>query len=208
MNTFAAMSITLLIILVTALVSITAFSNRELFHKLTFSPYQVKHRGEWWRLFGHAVVHGDWMHLFVNMFVLFNFGRIVESNFGAIFGAKGVLYFVLLYIGGIAFASIPGLKRYGDIATYSAVGASGAVSAILFASIILHPMSKIYIMFIPIGIPAFIFGPLYIGLEVYLDKQSGDNVAHDAHYWGAIFGLLFPIILEPKLVTHFLNQLF
>ncbi|MCB0481753.1 MAG: rhomboid family intramembrane serine protease [Flavobacteriales bacterium] len=201
------MSVTLVIIILTALVSASAFGNRELFYRFSFSPYQVKHRSEWWRLLTHAVIHADWMHLIVNMFVLFNFGRLVELYFDGLFLEKGVFFYILLYVGGVAFASIPGLKKQGDNAHYNAVGASGAVSAVLFTSIILQPMSKIYIMFIPIGIPAFIFGPLYIGLEIYLDKRSGDNVAHDAHYWGAFFGFLFPIVLEPKLFSLFISQI-
>jgi membrane associated rhomboid family serine protease len=202
------MSLTLIIIVITALISINGFSNRELFHKLDFSPYQVIHRKEWHRLFTHIVLHGDWMHLFVNMFVLYSFGSTIEAAFEAIWGGTGSFYYILLYLGGAAFASLPGLKRHQDNPHYSAIGASGAVAAVLFTSIILAPMSKIYIMFIPLGIPAFIFGPLYIGLEYYLDKRGGGNIAHDAHYWGAIFGFVFPLALKPSLFLHFINQIF
>ncbi|MBD80786.1 MAG: rhomboid family intramembrane serine protease [Crocinitomicaceae bacterium] len=202
------MSITLLIIVATALVSISGFSNRTLFHKLDFSPYQVMQRKEWYRLVSHVLLHGDWMHLFVNMFVLFSFGNIVERSFPMLFDGRGTFYYLLLYVGGAAFASIPALKRYGNNPNYTAIGASGAVAAVLFTSIILLPTSKIYVMFIPIGIPAYLFGPLYIGLEYYLDKRGGGRIAHDAHYWGALFGLVFPIALKPALFLEFIGQIF
>jgi|TARA_B110000495_G_C22934270_1_gene546267 membrane associated rhomboid family serine protease len=201
------MSITLLIIITTALISINAFKNRSLYHKLDFSPYQVIHRKEWHRLLSHVLLHGDGMHLFVNMFVLFSFGSSVENAFPDIFGKMGIFYYLLLYIGGAVFASLPSLKKHGNNPSYSAIGASGAVAAVLFANIILYPSNEIYILFIPFGIPAFIFGPLYIGFEYYLDKKGGGNVAHDAHYWGAVFGFLFPIILKPNLFLNFVNQI-
>lgn len=207
-HTFAVMSLTLIIIIITALISVNGFNNRELFHKLDFSPYQVVQRKEWYRIVSHVLLHGDWMHLFVNMFVLFSFGSAVERSFEAIFEGRAIFYFVLLYIGGAAFASLPAIQKHGNNPYYTAIGASGAVAAVLFTSIILNPMSKIYIIFIPIGIPAFLFGPLYIGLEYYLDKRGGGRIAHDAHYWGAIFGFLFPIALEPKLFMNFIGQIF
>lgn len=148
------------------------------------------------------------MHLLVNMFVLYSFGRVVEHAYAYHFGAAAVFYYALLYLGGIAFAVLPAMRRYAREPFYRAVGASGAVSAVLFASIVLMPMSKIYIFLIPIGIPAFIFGPLYLALEVYLDKRGGDNVAHHAHYWGALFGAAFTIVLKPSLVLHFFQQIF
>lgn len=202
------MSLTLIVIGITALISIQGFQNRELFHKLDFSPYQVTQRKEWYRLLSHVLLHGDWAHLFVNMFVLWSFGSFVESSFETIFGNKSIFYFSLLYIGGAAFASLPALKRHGNNPNYSAIGASGAVAAVLFTSIILSPMSKIGIIFIPIRIPAFVFGPLYIALEYYLDKRGGGRIAHDAHYWGAIFGFIFPIALKPELFLGFINQIF
>jgi len=200
------MSITLLIIIVTALVSINGFSNRSLFHKLDYSPYQVIQRKEWYRLISHVLLHGDWTHLFVNMFVLFSFGSNIERNFPLFFGGKATFYFLLLYVGGAAFASLPALKRHGKNPNYTAIGASGAVAAMLFANILLFPLSNFYLFF-SIKIPAILFGPLYIGLEYYLDKKGGGRIAHDAHYWGALFGFFFPIILMPELITMFIHQL-
>ncbi|MGB0390234.1 MAG: rhomboid family intramembrane serine protease [Salibacteraceae bacterium] len=202
------MSLTFIIIAVTCLISYYSFSNRELYQKLVFSPsWTIKHK-EWYRIVSHTLLHADYMHLFVNMFVLYSFGSNVERIFPSVFGSMASVYFILLYVGGAAFASLPALKKHGNNPYYTAVGASGAVAAVLFTSIVLSPMSKISLLFIPIGIPAFIFGPLYIGLEYYLYKRGGGNVAHDAHYWGAIFGFVFPLILEPKLITYFFGQIF
>ncbi len=202
------MSITLLIVGISVVVSFMALQNKSLFYRYELNPYVVVHNKQWYRLITHAAIHADWMHLFVNMFVLWSFGKSVESYFMQLFGAKGALYFVLLYIGGVIFAALPGVRKHQNNPSYNAVGASGAVAAVLFASILFNPMSKIYIMFIPIGIPAILFGVLYVGYEVYASKNSNDNIAHDAHYWGALFGLVFTIALEPSLITHVLNKIF
>ena len=165
------------------------------------------HRKQWHRLLSHALVHADFMHLLVNMIVLWSFGRIVEAYFTGMFGFQGNYYFLMLYAGGVVIASLPSLFKHKDNPSYNAVGASGAVSAVLFSAILFQPLSKIYLFFIPIGIPAFIFGPLYLAYEIYMDKKSQDRVAHDAHYWGAIFGLLFTIVVQPEIVPYFFNQI-
>lgn len=201
------MTVNTLIIIATAIVSFLSFSNQELFRKLQYNPWLSFHRKEWYRLISHSFVHADMFHLIINMFVLWSFGRIVEAWFASLFGAKGLWFYVLLYFGGVLFASLPAMRKQRDNPAYNAVGASGAVSAVLFAAILLQPLSKIYLFFIPIGIPAFIFGPLYLFYEVYMDKRSGDHIAHDAHYFGAIFGLVFPIILEPGILMNFINQI-
>lgn len=173
-----------------------------------FNAYAAHHQKQWYRMLSHALVHGDWMHLFVNMFVMWSFGTSVETYFNDYFGLKGSFMFIVLYLGGVAFASLPALLKHKDNYYYNSVGASGAVGAVLFASILLNPMSKIYLFFIPIGIPAFVFGPLYIAYEMYMEKRSNDNVAHDAHYWGAIFGFVLPLLFEPKLFLDFVDKIF
>ncbi|HAS35915.1 MAG TPA: rhomboid family intramembrane serine protease [Flavobacteriales bacterium] len=201
------MSLNTLLILLTAVVSFLSFNNHDLFAKMEFNAYLTYHRKQWHRLFSHALIHADFMHLLVNMIVLWSFGRIVEAYFTGMFGMQGNYYFLMLYAGGVVVASLPSLFRHKDNPAYNAVGASGAVSAVLFSAILFEPMSKIYLFFIPIGIPAFIFGPLYLAYEIYMDKKSQDRVAHDAHYWGAIFGLLFTILVQPKIVVYFFEQI-
>ena len=197
------MSITFIILGITIAVSIVALTKREYFYRLEYNPFSVLQRKQWHRLFSHALIHVDYMHLAVNMWVLYIFGGNVEFLYGLMFGSKSKWFFILLYVGGILFASLPALKKHRDNPNYSAVGASGAVSAVLFAAILLEPMRSIGFLFIPIGMPAFVFGILYLAYEIYMDKRSNDRIAHDAHYWGAIFGVVFTFILEPSIVLNY-----
>lgn len=202
-------SVTLIIIVITGFVSFQCFNKRDLFYKLLFSPYQVKHRREWYRFFTHALVHAHWPHLLVNMWVLYIFGSGLEARFITHFGtAKGLIFYVALYVGGFLFSSLPALQKHGDNAGYNAVGASGAVSAILYSAIVMTPLTGIGLLFVPgIYIPAFIFGILYLAYEWYMDKRSRDNVAHDAHFWGAVFGVIFTLCLDPDLAVDFVEQI-
>ena len=195
------MIITLLIIAITAIISVIAFGNHELFRRLAFNAYDIKHFKNSYRFVSYALVHADWIHLLVNMMVLYSFGNVVETYYGVYFGAKGTLYYILLYVGGTALSTLPSYGKHKDNYAYNAVGASGAVSAVLFASIVFSPLGKIIIFPIPIGIPAILFGPLFLFYSAYMNKKNIDNVGHDAHFWGAIFGFAFTIILKPALVT-------
>jgi len=196
------MSISLLILLVTCAVSLYAFSNREYLFRLDYSPYSVLKQQQWYRIISHAFIHADGFHLVVNMYVLHQFGRLTESSFEYYFEEKSTYYYLLLYLGGILFATLPAMKRHRDNPAYRSLGASGAVSAVVFSAILLNPMVTMFF-----GIPAFIFGIIYLIFEVYMDKRSQDNIAHDAHYWGAIFGLLFTAALKPALVLYFISQI-
>jgi membrane associated rhomboid family serine protease len=141
------------------------------------------------------------------MFVLFSFGRVVEIYYKELFEIKGAFYYVLLYVGAIAISVLPSFGKHKDDPGYNAVGASGAVSAVVFASILFEPLAKIYLFFIPIGIPAAIFGVLYLIYSAYMGKRGKDNIGHDAHFWGAIFGIVFTICLKPKIVLYFISQI-
>lgn len=194
---------TYLIIAITVLVSVLCFSNRNLFGRLTYSPFGIKYNKEGYRFFSYALVHADFIHLLVNMFVLYSFGRVVEYFYSGLFGPKGYLYFALLYIGGIVLSVTPAYGKHKDDPSYSAVGASGAVSAVVFASIIFNPLAPIGILFIPFSFPAIIFGTLYLIYSGYMTGKSVDNVGHDAHFWGAIFGILFTLAIKPALAVNF-----
>ena len=200
--------ITIIIIAITAIVSLLAFYNREVFAKFQFNPYSIYHNNQWYRFLSYSLIHADWPHLLINMFVLLSFGRAVEYAMQAYFAEKGVLYFLLLYAGGILFSVLFDFGRHKDNIYYNAVGASGAVSAVVFSSILFNPLGKIYFYFIPIGIPAVIFGVLYLVYSAYMTKRGKDNVGHSAHFWGAIFGFVFTILLKPELFKHFLAQIF
>lgn len=198
---------TLLIIIVTALFSIAAFSRHELMYRYNFNPYQVVHRKQWYRIFTHAFLHANWEHLIINMIVLFSFGNALNRYFYIYIGDNLILLYIGLYVGGIIISSIFTLFKEKDNFKYNAVGASGAVSAVLFACIFFDPLNKIY-FFGVIPIPGILFGVLYLGYSYYMGKKSNDNIGHDAHFWGAVFGFVFPILLKPSLISNFFDKLF
>jgi membrane associated rhomboid family serine protease len=209
---------TLVIIIATFLISISAFPasvgsidslrRSGLFDKFKFNAYMVYHRKEWWRMFSSGLIHADWMHLIFNMLTLYFFGDYVEQYFRLYFGKIGVLYYLLLYVIALGASSIHDLIKYKNQHYYNAVGASGAVSAVLFASILFDPRISIYLFFIPIPIPGFIFGPLYLLYSQYMSKKNMDNIGHNAHFWGAVFGFMFPLFFNPILFKVFINQIF
>jgi membrane associated rhomboid family serine protease len=198
---------TLIIIIISSVISLFAFVNRDISQKLRFNAYAIKHYREWYRFFTYGLIHADYIHLLVNMFVLYSFGRLVETYFAYYFFGKANFYFIILYIGGIIVSVAPSYNKHKDNIYYNAVGASGAVSAVLFSSIIFLPTGGIRFLFIPFSIPAVIFGILYLFYSAYMAKRSRDNIGHDAHFWGAVFGIVFTIAMKPKLAILFLDQI-
>lgn len=192
---------TTVIIIVTVLISIACFYGMLDIRSLLFSPYLVWHRGKLYQLFTSGLVHGGWGHLIFNMLTLYFFGPVVEKYMVAIHGAGlGTALYVVMYLSGIAVASLWDLFKYRDDYTYSALGASGAISAVLFASILFEPKMGIYIFFIPIPIPGYIFAPLYLLYCWYMARRNMDNIGHTAHFWGAVWGLLFPLLTCPGIL--------
>jgi len=155
--------LTIIIIIITAIVSVYAFGNASLFGRLKFNAYSIRHHGEWYRFFSYTLLHADWTHLLVNLFVLYLFGNTVESGFRFHFEEKARFYYLLLYIGGTAFSAISSYRRHNNNIYYNAVGASGAVSAVLFSSILLNPSGSI--MFLMIPVPSL---PRFLGLFTLL----------------------------------------
>ncbi|MFI3267298.1 MAG: rhomboid family intramembrane serine protease [Rikenellaceae bacterium] len=198
-------SYTVIIIAITAIVSFMSFRNRSLFYKLALNPYDVFRKNQWYRVITHGFVHGDMAHLLVNMFVLFSFGSYVEAVLGSI-SSMGSPIFIIFYLGALIFASIYDIITKRNNYLYNSIGASGAVSAVIFTSILISPWSKIYLMAV-LPIPSVVFGVLYIIYEQYMNKRSKGNVNHRAHLWGAAWGLVFPILLEPKLLGNFINEI-
>ncbi|MBK8580430.1 MAG: rhomboid family intramembrane serine protease [Flavobacteriales bacterium] len=198
------MSITLIIIAITAVVSFGALNNPELFSKLLFQPFVMHDKDSWYRFISHGFVHGSIMHLAVNMYVLWMFGTAVEDAYAIGTGMPHTVYLVL-YLGGIVLSSIPGYFKHRHDPEYRAVGASGATSAVVFSFILLHPDTKLMLIFLPIPMAAWIFGGLYLAYEWYMSKKGRDGIAHDAHYFGALFGIAFTAIIIPGTVSHFIN---
>lgn len=199
--------ITVIIIAITCIVSILCFNGTLNGNKLIFNAYQVWHRKEWYRMLTSGIIHSGWGHLFFNMLTLYFFGRVVEQYFSAAFGGVlGTVLYVVLYVSALAISSLGDLVKYRDNWNYNALGASGAVSAVLFASILFAPKMGIYIYLIPIPVPGYIFAPLYLLYCWYMAKRNMDNIGHTAHFWGAVYGILFPIICKPDVLSFCLSQ--
>lgn len=198
---------TILIIIITAVVSYAAFNKRSLVEKLQFNASKIVHNNEYHRLVTHAFVHANWEHLIVNMIVLFSFGRAVEHYFHAEFGRNATFYYILLYVGGILFSNLYAIFKHKNNFYYNAVGASGAVSAVLFCAIFFDPWNPVY-FFGLIKFPGIVFAVLYLIYSYYMSRKQNDNVAHDAHFLGALFGFVLPILIRPELMRSFLDKLF
>ena len=193
---------TLLLVGATVLVSWMAFNNRKLIERLLLWPPAIERQHQYDRLLTHGFVHADWQHLLFNMITLFFFGRAIESFFASYIGSLG---FVLFYLSAILVAILPTWLRHRHDPRYRSLGASGAVSAVLFAYILVAPWSLIFVFFLPV--PAILYAVFYVGYSVWMDRQGTDNVNHSAHLWGAGYGLLFTLMMEPRVWNHFLTQL-
>jgi len=202
--------ITIPIIIVTALISIAAFRSSKFQGKLLLSPYGIVHRKEWYRLVTHIFVHADYLHLIVNMLVFFSFGIFAENIFNQLkqegYIASSTLHFCLLYFGGAVISSLTTVNKHKDNIYYQGVGASGGVSAVVFLSIFFEPLNKLLLMGI-IPIPAILFVVGYLVYSHYMSKKSADNINHDAHFVGAVFGFIYPVLISPSLFMVFLREL-
>ncbi|MDR2011318.1 MAG: rhomboid family intramembrane serine protease [Bacteroidales bacterium] len=199
-------NIVFIIIIITVVISYTAWKRPELFNKLLLWPYSVVHRKEYYRIITHGFIHADWAHLIVNMLVFWSFGTVLIRYFQYFWHGYAVLLFLLLYISAIVVSSIYSvIKHKGDYG-YSAVGASGATSAIIFASMFFDPWNMIYFFGI-IPIPGILFGVIYLIYSYKMAKRGTDNIGHDSHFWGAVYGFVFPLIFKPSLFGFFIQQL-
>ncbi|MEI3801136.1 MULTISPECIES: rhomboid family intramembrane serine protease [unclassified Chitinophaga] len=197
------LSISLIIIIITCLVSYTALKNYDQLDKMSLQPYMVQRYKQYYRFITSGFVHADFQHLIFNMLTLFFFGPAIENLFMQLFHSK--LVYILYYILGIIVANIPSYIKHRNNSSYSSLGASGAISAVVFTAIMIDPWNTIFLFFIPI--PAVIYGVLFLALSAYMSRKGGDNINHDAHMWGALFGIVFPLIFHPELGTYFLEAL-
>ena len=191
------------------LISSQVFKSNAWREKLILSPYLIKHDGQWYRLFSHSWIHADWQHLIFNMASLYFLGDLILNNWLDLYGdIKGTGLFLFLYLaGGVAATIFPYFKNQ-DNSSYRALGASGAVSAVIFAAILWNPTMKLGILFIPFPIPAYIFGPLYLLIEYFAMRNIKTGVAHDAHLGGALFGILFVLCLNLDKGKDFVHLFF
>lgn len=189
------LSITLVIVIITVLVSIGGFNNQKIIDDLIFYPPAITRRHQWYRFFSCGLIHADWGHLIFNMISLYLFGRYVETEFVSIFEEKGKIFYLVMYVAALLVSLLPTYVKNKDNYHYRSLGASGAVSAVVFAGLLIAPYIEVGFYIIPPFIPGFIFAPLYLVVSVILAKKGADNINHSAHIWGALFGLLFVIVV-------------
>lgn len=199
-----SITISIAIIIITCLVSITSFNHAQRIDDLSMWPYMIKEKKQFYRFVTGGFVHADYMHLGFNMLTLYFFGGFIEQVFLQIFQSK--IYYLLFYVLALILSVVPTyLKNYNNYG-YRSIGASGAVSAVVFAAILFNPWARIYVFIIPM--PAILYGILYLGYTIYMSRRAeGNGINHDAHLWGALFGLIFPLVFEPKIGPYFLDQL-
>lgn len=198
-------TITLAIVIITSLVSIGGFNNQKIIDDMIFYPPAIRDRKQYYRFITHGFVHGDFIHLAFNMIALYSFGTQLEMIFShhCFFGDKGKLVYLLLYMGGLIVASIPDYIKFRNSSHFSSLGASGAVLGVIFASVLILPKLGIGFVFIPnVDIPGYIFAVLYLAYCIYADRKDNTRINHSAHFWGAIFGIVFIVV-----ATYALSQI-
>ncbi len=200
-----SISITLVLIVMTAFISYQAFQRPDIKQKLMFNPYAVKHRGEWHRFISHGFIHADWNHLILNMVMLYLFGSQLEYLFNYIFGNTfAPLGFVLMYLSAIVIAAVPDYYRHNDFMAYNSLGASGATSALLMAYVFFSPWG--WFIFPPV--PAIILAIGFLYYESYMDKKGGSGKAHNAHFWGAVYGIVFIFVSAQAFAPEWIRRFF
>jgi len=199
------LSATIILIAINVAASIYAWRKPGILEKWTFNPFLVFHRRQYFRFITSGFIHSDYMHLFFNMFTFFFFGQSIEWVFLNLFGQMGIAVFVVFYLLAIVVSDVPSLIKHRNQSGYNSLGASGGVSAIVFSWILFFPTEFIYIMGV-IPLPGFILGVLFVIYSYYQGKREGSLINHDAHLFGALFGVLFTIAIIPDVVASFISQ--
>ncbi|MBD2699797.1 rhomboid family intramembrane serine protease [Spirosoma sp. BT702] len=200
------MDTTVIIIAVTVIISLLAWNNYGLMDRWVMNPYMIAKKGQYYRLLTSGFLHADWAHLLFNMLSLYFFGGYIEQIFGMLFGAAAPLYLIGFYLVGIIVSDIPTFLKHRNDSNYNSLGASGGVAAIVFAGILFQPLTKICLYF-TLCIPGFIFGIVYLGYSYYESRRGSGTINHDAHFYGALFGVLFMIIVYPPVLPGFFEQI-
>lgn len=196
------LTITLIILLLTCVISFTAFSNEKVINDLIFYPTAITNHNQWYRFITCGFIHADFMHLAFNMYTFYLFGGMVEEAFTMIYGEMGKALYIIMYLTSLVVCLLPTYFAHRNNYYYRSLGASGAVSAVIFIGIFLNPTMGMGIFPIPFHIPAFIFGPLYLGISAYLAKKGHGNINHSAHIWGAVYGIVF-LAVTSQFLTEF-----
>lgn len=197
-------TITLSIIFITGIISIAGFRQHKIIDELIFWPPAITRQNQYYRFISCGLIHADYMHLIFNMVTLYFFGTIMEAHYQGELGLQK-WYYLALYTGALIVSNIPTYIKHRNDAEYRSLGASGAVSAVLFAFILLSPWQQIIVIVFPV--PAIVYGVLFLVYSAYMSRKGGDHVNHDAHFYGALFGVLFTIIVRPDVMDIFWNEL-
>jgi len=201
------MSITLVICIVTFLISYQAFNNRNILERLKHYPIAEHQNKEYYRMLSSGFVHGSWLHLLINLFVLYQFGPVVETVYKQIFGEiTGPVIFLLMYLSTIVMADLPTFFKHKSNPSYAAIGASGAVSGVVFIYILFFPWTTLSLYGI-IPFKAIVGGIAYLIYSSWASKNSNDGIDHSAHFYGAVYGMIFTMILYPKVIAHFIQEI-
>ena len=198
MEYFQATPVASIIFIFTLVTSIYGFNDGQLLGKFMLHPYSIAKGGKYYTFLTSGLIHADWMHLLFNMFTFFFFAFKLEMMIGH-------WQFALLYFVSLVLSDLPTVFKHKDDFRYSSLGASGAISGVLFSYILFQPLSIIGVMFIPM--PAIVFGVLYLFYCMYMSKNSRDHINHDAHFFGALTGLILTVLLVPGVISHFITQL-
>ena len=194
---------TLVLVVITVLISIGAFNDGRIMDGLILWPRRMQNGREPYRILTHGFIHADWQHLLFNMFTMYFIGTVAEQYIGLI---RTPWLYVLMYLTGIVVASLPSFYKNRDNAWYRSLGASGGVAAVLFSTVYFSPWSKLYI-FGAIGMPSILFAVLYLLYSAYMGRRGKDNTNHNAHFWGAVYGLVFTFLIDPTHGRIFISQL-
>ena len=201
------MNVSIFLIVISVVVSLYAWNHQDKYYKWMMNPYAVVHKQQYFRLITSGFIHNGYVHLLFNMITLYFFGDVIEQILRYYYGGSGIFYFLLLYFLGMVVADIPSIIKHRNNPNYNSLGASGAVSAVVFSSILFNPTAKICV-FLPIFcLPGFIFGILFLIYSYYQGRRMADNINHDAHLYGAVFGVLYSIVLEPRVIVNFFDQI-
>jgi membrane associated rhomboid family serine protease len=200
------LDLTIILIIITVALSIYGWNHANIQQKWMFNPFAAYHNKEYYRFLSSGFIHSNTMHLLFNMIALFFFGDVLERIYVNHFGTLGLVFYLITYLLGIIVANLKTFFKFKDASYYNSLGASGGVASILFASIIYRPTSSICLYF-AICFPAFILGAFYLIYSYYSGYRTGDKVNHDAHLYGALFGIIFTILIRPAVVLEFFERI-
>ncbi|HTD42479.1 MAG TPA: rhomboid family intramembrane serine protease [Mucilaginibacter sp.] len=189
-----------IIFAITIAISLFAFYNDDLYNKLILQPYNVSKGKYVYTLITSGFIHADWMHLLFNMMTFYFFAFDLER-------ALGHWQFALLYMISLILSDLPSVAKHKNDFWYRSLGASGAISAVVFSAILFNPLGKMGLLFIPIQIPAVLFGILYLIYCSYASKKGIGNINHDAHFFGALSGIMITVLLRPGIVSDFFHAI-